>query len=156
MIRRAATLAVLAALCFLRNANCEAQAVDDERLAEIVVTTALSGAGRSTEGTVVARFEDKEKGEPLQVWILEKKVLRDGSKKDLERAFGSNRKKWPPYTVLYTVSPGDADKYQVEVSIYYDMGLLPDSRGGFSERWTVAHENGRWTVLDQKTMMHWD
>ena len=156
MIRRAATLASLAALFFLQSADCDAQAPDGKPFAELVAATALSSAGKSTEGTVVARFEDKEKGEPVQVWIWEKKTLRDGSKKDLERAFGNNRRKWPPYTVLYSVSPGDAGRYEVEVSIYYDMGLLPDSRGGYSERWTVAHQTGGWVVLDKETTLHWD
>lgn len=156
MIRRAATLAVLSALCFFRSVGCEAQILDSKPLAEFVATTALKSAGKSTEGTVVARFESLESREPLQVWIREKGALHDGSKKNLERAFGNDRKKWPPYTLLYAVTPADAGRYEVVVYIYYDMGLLPESRGGYSERWTIAHQNDRWVVLEEETTLHWD
>ena len=156
MIRRAAALAALAALFFLRNADCGAPSIDSKPLAEFVASTALKSAGKSTEGTVVARFEDREEREPAQVWLWEKGKLRDGSRKDLERAFGNDRKKWPPYTLLYSVSPGGAGRYEVEVSIHYDMGLFPESRGGYSERWTIAQEKGNWVALDKETTLHWD
>ncbi|HET9226755.1 MAG TPA: hypothetical protein VFR31_08810, partial [Thermoanaerobaculia bacterium] len=85
MSRRAATLAVLSAFCFFWSVGCEAQILDSKPLAEFVATTALESAGKSTEGTVVARFESLESREPLQVWIRKKGALHDGSKKDLER-----------------------------------------------------------------------
>lgn len=154
MIRRAATLAAFSILGFLRSG--EAQAPDTRPLAEFVAATALESAGRSTEGTVVARFENLEEREPIQVWVREKGALRDGTKKDLDRAFGNIRRKWPPYTLLYSATPGDAGRYVVEVSIYYDMGLFPESRGGYSERWNVAHQDGRWLLLDKETTLHWD
>jgi hypothetical protein len=129
---------------------------DDRGLADLVVATAFQSFGRSTEGTVVARFEKPGEREPARVWVHEKGALREGSRKDLDRAFGKDRKKWPAYTLLYTVSPGAAGGYELELSIYYDMGITPESRGGYSEVWRVAHQEGRWVVLAKETTLHWD
>ena len=156
MLARAAILATVAALAIAGNADCGAGIPDEQRLAELVVATAFESFNKSTEGTVVARLDGSEKREPVQIWVHEKGALREGSRKDLDRAFGEDRKRWPPYTLLYVVSPGVSGKHEVEIRIYYDMGLLPESRGGYAERWTVAHEGGRWAVLDRKTTLHWD
>jgi hypothetical protein len=158
MVQIAFTLTALVALSFAWISVCEAGAgiPDDQGLAEVVVTTAFEGFQRSIEGTVVARFENLEKREPVRIWVREKGVLREGSRKDLDRAFGNDRKKWPPYTLLYTVTPGAAGRYEVEIRIYYDMGLIPESRGGYSERWKVARQKGRWVVLSKETTMNWD
>src|SRR5689334_1655918 len=143
----------LVALSFV----CEAEAgiPDDQGLADLVVKTAFQSFGKSTEGTVVARFESPEEREPVRIWVHEKGALREGSRKDLDRAFGKDRKKWPPYTLLYTVSPA-AGGYELKLSIYYDMGLLEDSRGGYSEVWKIARQEGRWVFVAKETTMHWD
>jgi hypothetical protein len=158
MVQIALTLTSLVALSFAWIAVCEAEASipDDQGLAELVATTAFKDFQRSTEGSVVARFENREQREPVRVWVREKGVLREGSRKDLDRAFGKDRKKWPPYTLLYAVSPGATGRYELEISIYYDMGLSPESRGGYSEQWKVACQEGRWVFLSKETTMHWD
>ena len=158
LVQTAAILVALVVLSFAWIAVCEAGAgiPDDQRLAEVVVETAFRGFQRSIEGTVVARLEGLEKREPVRIWVREKGALRDGSRRDLDRAFGNDRKKWPPYTLLYAASPGAAGKYDLEIHVYYDMGLFPESRGGFSEAWKVAYQEGRWVVLAKRTTMNWD
>lgn len=154
MLARAATLALLAALALAPNADCGAGIPDEQRLAELVVTTAFKDLQRSTEGAVVARLEGLEKREPVRIWVREKGALREGSRKDFDRAFGKDRKRWPPYTLVYAVSPGASGKHELEIRIFYDMGRSPESRGGYAERWMVAREDGRWAVLDRKTTLH--
>jgi len=149
---------ILVALSLAWIPVCEAETgiPDEQGLADLVAKTAFQSFGKSTEGTVVAWFASSEEREPIRIWVHEKGALREGSRKDLDRAFGNNRKKWPPYTLLYTVSPGAAGTYEVEIRIYYDMGLFEDSRGGYSEVWKIARQEGRWVVLAQETTMHWD
>lgn len=158
MLSRVVRVAVLSALIF-----AEAQAspvlgdLDARALAELVAATTFPHFGKSTEGTVIARVQSFQvRGKPFEIWIHDKGALRKGSEKDLDRAFGANRRNWPPYTILFAVSNAADGKLRMEVHTWYDMGLTPESRGGMQEVWHVAKRAGRWVVLDKKTTLHVD
>ena len=70
----ALTLTALAAPSF-----AETGIPDDQGLADLVAKTAFESFGKSTEGTVVARFESPEEREPVRIWVHEKGTLREGS-----------------------------------------------------------------------------
>jgi len=131
-------------------------ALDDQQIAELVAATSFKDFGRSTEGTILARFESPEKEKPLRVWVAEKGTLRAGSTQDLDRAYGSDRSQWPPYTILFTITPVSPNRLTVEVHTRFDMGLLPESRGGSEENWTLLRKGGRWSVANRETTMNID
>jgi sarcosine oxidase delta subunit len=158
MLSRVVRVAVLSTLIF-----AEAQAapalsdLDHRALAELVAATTFPHFGNSTEGAVIARVESLVKrGRTFEVWIHEKGALRKGSEKDLDRAFGANRRHWPPYTILFAVSGGADGKLSLEVHTWYDMGLTPESRGGMQEAWQVEKRAGRWIVVDKEVTLHVD
>ncbi|HEV7671980.1 MAG TPA: hypothetical protein VGS22_25940 [Thermoanaerobaculia bacterium] len=130
---------------------------DEKEIAELVAATSFKDFGRSTEGTILARFEDFDREEPASVWIAEKgSSLRAGSAQDLDRAFGSDRAKWPPYTILFTIVPVSANRLTLEVHTRFDMGLLAESRGGSVESWTLTKKGGRWSVTNHETTLNID
>lgn len=138
-------------------AGVPAKDLDFRALAEFVAATSFEDFGNSTEGTVLAHFDDLDKDrDPAHVWVVEKGALRDGSTKDLDRAFGNNKRKWPPYTLVFGVSQGEEGRYEVVVKTWYDMGLFPDSRGGMAQLWHVAKQDGGWVLVDGQTTMNWD
>lgn len=152
IIRRAALFIPVSVLLFTAAPRIEAQAgpalrdLDYRALAELVAATAFPSFGNSTEGTVIARVKRlRGGGKPFEVWVHEKGTLRKGSDKDLDRAFGANRRNWPPYTILFAVSNGVDGKLRLEIHTRYDMGL----RGGMEEVWQVGKQAGRWVVLDE-------
>src|SRR6185295_13539545 len=51
-------------------------AFDEQAIAELVAATSFKDFGRSTEGTVLARFERPEHKKLLRVWVAEKGTLR--------------------------------------------------------------------------------
>jgi hypothetical protein len=145
IMRRAALFIPVSVLLFTAAPRIEAQAgpalrdPDYRALAELVAATAFPNFGNSTEGTVIARVKSlRGGGKPFEVWVHEKGTLRKGSDKDLDRAFGANRRNWPPYTILFAVSNGADGKLRLEVHTRYDMGLSPESRGGMEEVWQVG------------------
>jgi hypothetical protein len=131
-------------------------AFDDQRIAELVAATSFKDFGRSTDGTILARFESPEQEEPLQVWVAEKGTLWAGSKQDLDRAYGSDRSQWPPYTILLTIPPVSPNRLSLDVHTRFDTGLLPNSRGGSEESWTLIRKGGRWSVAKRETTMNID
>lgn len=133
-------------------AGTPVKGLDLHALAELVAATSFREFGNSTEGTVLAHFDDLlNDRDPAQVWVVEKGALRDSSTKDL----GSQGKE-PPYTLLFGVTQRNDGRYQLVVKTWYDMGLFPDSRGGNEQVWQIALQDGRWVVLDRETTMNWD
>jgi hypothetical protein len=49
-----------------------------------------------------------------------------------------------------------AQALRLEVSVGYDMGLLPDSRGGSSSTWQLERRYGRWMLVHEAVTMHRD
>lgn len=131
-------------------------AFDEKAIAELVAATSFKDFGRSTDGTILARFESPEQKKPLRVWVAEKGTLRAGSTQDLDRAYGSDRSKWPAYTILFTITPLSPNRLTLEVHTRFDMGLLPDSRGGSEESWTLLRKGGHWSVADRRVTMNID
>ncbi|MES1240488.1 MAG: hypothetical protein ABUT39_02615 [Acidobacteriota bacterium] len=159
IIRRAALLVFLTVPVFTGAAQAEPKVrdLDYRALAELVAATAFPHFGNSTEGTVIARVESFEhEGKTFEVWVHENGALRKGSEKDLDRSFGTNRRNWPPYTILFAVSDGADGKLSMEVRTWYDMGLTPESRGGMQEVWKIGKRAGRWVVLGKETTLHVD
>lgn len=153
------SITALAAITIAAVAFCEpvAKGLDYGALAEFVATTSFEDFGNSTEGTVIARFEDMQNDrDPAQVWVYQKGALRPGSVQDFDRAFGGKKQQWPPYTLVFAVTQGKKGHYEVVLKTWYDMGLLPDSRGGNEQLWQIARKDGRWVVLDMESTLHWD
>ncbi|HXU33498.1 MAG TPA: hypothetical protein VN851_23260 [Thermoanaerobaculia bacterium] len=131
-------------------------AFDEQAIAELVAATSFKDFGRSTEGTVLARFERPEHKKLLRVWVAEKGTLRAGSTQDLDRAYSSDRSQWPPYTILFTITPVSPNRLTLDVHTRFDMGLTPESRGGSEETWTLTKKGGRWSVTNRETTMNID
>src|SRR5690349_10736297 len=134
----------------------EKDRMESRELAELVARESFKDFGKSTEGTVVARFSKRENPEPLGVWVYRKGALHEAGSEELARALGADRRLWPPYTLLFATSPEGKDKLRLEVSLRYDMGLLPDSRGGTSSTWKLERRRGRWVLVDRKVDLHID
>jgi hypothetical protein len=130
--------------------------IDNRVLAEMVAKESFKEFGRSAEGTVLARFHDRDNPEPLGVWVYQGGVLREAGSEKLDQALGADRGLWPPYTLFFATFPEGKDKLRLEVSLRYDMGLLPDTRGGTSSTWQLERRNGRWVVVDKAVTMHYD
>jgi len=57
---------------------------------------------------------------------------------------------------LYPFLLEGKNKLRLNVSVRYDMGLLPDTRGGTSWTWQLERRNGQWVVTDKDVTMHYD
>lgn len=134
----------------------EKDRIESRELAQIVARESFKDFGKSTEGTVLARFSTRDNPEPLGVWVYRKGVLHDAGSEELSQALGADRQLWPPYTLLFRTFPEGKDKLRLEVSVRYDMGLLPDSRGGFSSTWKLERRQGRWVLVDRKVDLYID
>ena len=130
--------------------------IDNRVLAEIVAKESFKEFGRSAEGTVLARFRDRDDPEPLGIWVYQQGALRDAGPEKLDQATGDNRALWPPYTLFFATFPEGKNKLRLNVSVRYDMGLLPDTRGGTSSTWQLERRNGQWVVTDKDVTMHYD
>jgi hypothetical protein len=58
--------------------------------------------------------------------------------------------------LFFAPFPEGKNKLRLEVSMRYDMGLLPDTRGGTSSTWQLERRNGRWVVVDKAVTMNYD
>ena len=130
--------------------------INGRELADLVATESFKGFGRSTEGTVIARFADRDNPEPLGIWVYERGALHEAGSEKLDQALGADRGLWPPYTLLFAAFPEGKNKLRLEVSVRYDLGLLPDSRGGNSSTWHLKRRHGRWELVDEAVTMHYD
>jgi hypothetical protein len=130
--------------------------IDNLELAELVAKESFKEFGRSAEGTVLARFHDRDNPEPLGVWVYQGGALREAGIEKLDQALGADRGLWPPYILLFATFPEGKNKLRLEVSLRYDMGLLPDTRGGTSSTWQLERRKGRWVLIDEAVTMHYD
>jgi hypothetical protein len=129
---------------------------DGRELAELVARESFKDFGRSTEGTVVARFRDSKDPEPLGVWVYQGGALREAGNEKLDQALGADRGLWPPYTLLFATIPEGKNKLGLDLMVRYDMGLLPDSRGGSSSTWQLERRKGRWVLVGEAVTMNID
>ena len=130
--------------------------IDERALAQLVVDTSFKSFGRSTEGSVVAHMAGVESREPISVWVYRGGALEPAAMEDLDRGLFGPRKDWPPYVLVYVVERLSAERLSLELWVRYDMGLTEESRGGYAEKWTLEHREGRWVVADTETTLHWD
>lgn len=130
--------------------------IDGRELAELVARESFKSFGKSTEGTVVARFRDRDTPEPLGVWVYQRGALRESEIEKLDQALGADRGLWPPYTLLFATFPESKNKLRLELTVRYDMGLLPDSRSGSSSTWQLERREGRWELVSKAVTMNFD
>jgi hypothetical protein len=105
--------------------------IDGRELAELVARESFKSFGRSTEGTVVARFRDRDTPEPLGVWVYQKGALREAGIEKLDEALGADRGQWPPYTLLFAAFPEGST-------------------------WQLERRKGRWVLVGEAVTMNID
>jgi hypothetical protein len=141
-------------------AAAAAGAKEGLELARLVAADSFKSFGSSTEGTVLARFASRDGKDPLGVWVYERGSVHAAERARLDRAFSANRAKWPPYTLLFVTHPEGEGRLRLELSVRYDQGLGPESRGGYEETWhlrrRLQRDTGGWSVVKRETTLYID
>jgi len=132
-----------------------------EYMAQAIIDDQLAHSSRSLEGTFVAHVTESglqdESVSPLRIWKYEQGHLVDGELDAFRRAMSSKQPSdWPPFVFLFVFKSVTPDSAAIDVHTYYDMGLMPDSRGGNAAIWELEKQQGRWTVVSKEPYLFWD
>lgn len=116
---------------------------------------------RAPEGIYVARVTStsvaRESVSPQRIWKYEQGQIVNGDRDAFLKAFtSSNPENWPPFLFLFAYVSETSDSAVVDVHTYYDMGLLPDSRGGNAATWELERSGNQWTVTSKELYLAWD
>lgn len=116
---------------------------------------------RSPEGIYIARVTSTsvtpESVSPQRIWKYEQGQIVNGDRDAfLEALTSSNPEDWPPFLFLFAYVSETSDSATVDVHTYYDMGLLPDSRGGNAATWELQKSGNQWTVTSKEPYLAWD
>lgn len=109
---------------------------------------------RSLDGAVLAHIEPEagDRNLPLRVWTYKDAKLLPGTNEDFGKAIGKDRKQWPSYLFTISIVLLKADAADIKVSTIFNMGLSARSRGGNQALWKLVRLDGRWLVIDEKTI----
>jgi len=129
---------------------------EGQELAELVAVESFKSFGKSTENTILARFASLESKDPLGVWVYERGAVRPAPRERFDQAGGGDRSRWPPYTLIFVTFPEGGGRLRLELSVRYDQGLTPESRGGYEETWHLRRVAERWTVVRRELTLNVD
>ncbi len=158
---------VLTAVIGNRNAvNPQIDASPDlERfVAQIIIDDQLAQAAsgyRSPEGALVARvvtttIAATDPLSVLQVWRYQQGQLIAEDTDSFFKALRGNRSDWPSFTYYFAFDSVTVDEASVDVITMYNMGLMPDSRGGNAQKWTFEKQANTWSVSTRQPYSFWD
>ena len=128
---------------------------------EEFVAQAIVDDCSSPEGVYVAHVistsASRESVSPLRIWKYEQGRLVDGDRDTFLLALTSSQTSdWPPFVFLFAFSSETPDYAVADVRTYYDMGIMPGSRGGNAATWELEKQDDQWTVVSKALYLFWD
>ncbi len=92
----------------------------------------------------------------LQVWRYQQGQLVTTDTTSFFKALQGNRSDWPFQTFYFSFESVTVDEAIVDVRNLYNMGLMPNSRGGNAQKWTLEKHANIWRVRTKQPYAFWD
>lgn len=133
----------------------------EDFMAQAIIDDQLAQGARSLKGVYVAHMistsASRESVSPLRIWKYEQGRLVNGDRDAFLLALTSSQPgDWPPFVFLFAFSSETPDYALVDVHTYYDMGIMPGSRGGNAATWELEKQDDQWTVVSKEPYKFWD
>jgi hypothetical protein len=130
-----------------------AQSIIQENVAEQNDPTSLTGS-------VIVRLSNVVVYEgpsiPLRAWQYVHDNLVAEDTEIYQIAAGSERSKWPPLTFEFDVRYYTPLVARIRLFTLYNQGILPTSRGGHADTWTLVNVLGNWLIVNKQSGEYWD
>lgn len=119
--------------------------------------------GHNSQTAVLAYVTSTEtEDEPfsmIRIWQYSqgrRKQIVEEDSDVFEKALGNDRSEWPRHTFVFSIKLETSNRMIVDLHTYYDMGIMPDSRGGNAQKWKLEKKSGNWVLTGKKRYMFWD
>jgi hypothetical protein len=110
---------------------------------------------RSPEGIYIAHMtstdDNCELVSPRRILKYEQGQLVNGDRDAFLKALTSNKPNdCPSFLFLFAYVSETSDSAVVDMQTYYNMGFLPNGRGGNAATWELQKSGNQWTVISKE------